>query len=170
MALSFEMWRIYSGRCLLTFRKNMLPVQSYWACSGLYPSSCMWKTKNTTTFRRLDLSKASPISLYNIHRRQNPFKPICYLHTQGSFLPNVAKMPYNLSNSSFTKMLYYYIFQFPIKRPRNMWSSLPVRFLPFRDQEGTCRSILKQKWVMKQSLFPTKLYFPKQKKEQSEMF
>jgi hypothetical protein len=30
-------------------------VQSYWACFGLYPSSCMWKTKNTTTFRRLDL-------------------------------------------------------------------------------------------------------------------
>jgi hypothetical protein len=30
-------------------------VQSYWACFGLYPSSCMWKTKNPTTFRRLDL-------------------------------------------------------------------------------------------------------------------
>jgi hypothetical protein len=80
-------------------------VQSYWACFGLYPSSCMWKTKNTTTFRRLDLSpssldqwlrlalsngpnwvglscpihvrtesKTSPIALYNIHHRQNPFK------------------------------------------------------------------------------------------------
>jgi hypothetical protein len=24
-------------------------VQSYWACFGLYPSSCMWKTKNPTT-------------------------------------------------------------------------------------------------------------------------
>jgi hypothetical protein len=34
-------------------------VQSYWACFGLYPSSCMWKTKNTTTFRRLDLSPSS---------------------------------------------------------------------------------------------------------------
>jgi hypothetical protein len=34
-------------------------VQSYWACFGLYPSSCMWKTKNTTTFRRLDLSSSS---------------------------------------------------------------------------------------------------------------
>jgi hypothetical protein len=22
------------------------PVQSYWACFGLYPSSCMWKTKD----------------------------------------------------------------------------------------------------------------------------
>jgi hypothetical protein len=34
-------------------------VQSYWACFGLYPSSCMWKTKNPTTFRRLDLSPSS---------------------------------------------------------------------------------------------------------------
>jgi hypothetical protein len=34
-------------------------VQSYWACFGLYPSSCMWKTKNTTTFRKLDLSPSS---------------------------------------------------------------------------------------------------------------
>jgi hypothetical protein len=34
-------------------------VQSNWACFGLYPSSCMWKTKNTTTFRRLKLSPSS---------------------------------------------------------------------------------------------------------------
>jgi hypothetical protein len=34
-------------------------VQSYWACFGLYPSSCMWKTKNPTTFPRLDLSPSS---------------------------------------------------------------------------------------------------------------
>jgi hypothetical protein len=34
-------------------------VPSYWACFGLYPSSCMWKTKNPTTFRRLDLSPSS---------------------------------------------------------------------------------------------------------------
>jgi hypothetical protein len=34
-------------------------VQSYWACFGLYPSSCMWKTKNPTRFRRLDLSPSS---------------------------------------------------------------------------------------------------------------
>jgi hypothetical protein len=38
-------------------------VPSYWACFGLYPSSCMWKT-------------TSPIALYNIHHRQNPFKSI----------------------------------------------------------------------------------------------
>jgi hypothetical protein len=36
-------------------------VQSYWACFGLYPSSCMWKTKNPTTFRRLELSPSSVI-------------------------------------------------------------------------------------------------------------
>jgi hypothetical protein len=35
------------------------PLQSDWACFGLYPSSCMWKAKNTTTFRRLDLSPSS---------------------------------------------------------------------------------------------------------------
>jgi hypothetical protein len=34
-------------------------LQSYWAYFGLYPSSCMWKTKNNTTFRRLDLSPSS---------------------------------------------------------------------------------------------------------------
>jgi hypothetical protein len=34
-------------------------VQSYWACFGLYPSSCIWKTKNPTTFRRLDLAPSS---------------------------------------------------------------------------------------------------------------
>jgi hypothetical protein len=35
-------------------------VQSYWACFGHYPSSCsMWKTKNPTMFRRLDLSPSS---------------------------------------------------------------------------------------------------------------
>jgi hypothetical protein len=34
-------------------------VQSYWACFGLHPSSCMWKAKNPTTFRRLDLSPSS---------------------------------------------------------------------------------------------------------------
>jgi hypothetical protein len=27
-------------------------VQSYWACFGLYPSSCMWKINNPTTFRK----------------------------------------------------------------------------------------------------------------------
>jgi hypothetical protein len=36
-------------------------VQSYWACFGLYPSYCMWKTKNSTTFRRLDLSPSSGV-------------------------------------------------------------------------------------------------------------
>jgi hypothetical protein len=34
-------------------------VQSYWSCFRLYPLSCMWKTKNPTTFRRLDLSPSS---------------------------------------------------------------------------------------------------------------
>jgi hypothetical protein len=34
-------------------------VKKYWAYFGLYPSSCMWKTKNPTTFRRLDLSLSS---------------------------------------------------------------------------------------------------------------
>jgi hypothetical protein len=24
---------------------NTVNTQSYWACFGLYPSSCMWKTK-----------------------------------------------------------------------------------------------------------------------------
>jgi ABC-type molybdate transport system substrate-binding protein len=38
---------------------NNNDVQSYWACFGLYPSSFMWKTKNTTTFRRLDMSPSS---------------------------------------------------------------------------------------------------------------
>jgi hypothetical protein len=42
----------------LTFIQKLI-VQSYWACFGLYPSSCMWKTKNPTTFRRLDLSPSS---------------------------------------------------------------------------------------------------------------
>jgi hypothetical protein len=37
-------------------------VHSYWAYFGLYPSSGM--------------SKISPIALYNIHHRQNPFKSI----------------------------------------------------------------------------------------------
>jgi hypothetical protein len=36
-------------------KKRDLSIQSYWACFGLYPSSCMWKTKNPTPFRRLDL-------------------------------------------------------------------------------------------------------------------
>jgi hypothetical protein len=49
-------------------------VPSYWACFGLYASSCLWKTKNPTTFRRLDLSpsswgwkqtKTSPIARYH---------------------------------------------------------------------------------------------------------
>jgi hypothetical protein len=30
-------------------------LQSYWACFGLYPSSCMWKTKNITTFSTLKM-------------------------------------------------------------------------------------------------------------------
>jgi hypothetical protein len=34
--------------------ENSIQLQSYWACFGLCPSSCMWKTKNPTTFRRLD--------------------------------------------------------------------------------------------------------------------
>jgi hypothetical protein len=40
-------------------RDYHLFVPSYWAYFGLYPSSCMWKTTNPTTFRRLDLSPSS---------------------------------------------------------------------------------------------------------------
>jgi hypothetical protein len=40
--------------CLSRLMRTKCPVQhflvqSYWACFGLYPSSCMWKTKNICT-------------------------------------------------------------------------------------------------------------------------
>jgi hypothetical protein len=46
---------IYSWNPSARENSLMYEVPSYWACFGLYPSSCMWKTKNPTTFRRLDL-------------------------------------------------------------------------------------------------------------------
>jgi hypothetical protein len=55
--------RYYKGRsvdcCFLLLTATCKGLQSYWACFGLYPSSCMWKTKNLTTFRRLDLDWTS---------------------------------------------------------------------------------------------------------------
>jgi hypothetical protein len=31
---------------MISVKVNTYRVQSYWACFGLYPSSCMWKTKD----------------------------------------------------------------------------------------------------------------------------
>jgi hypothetical protein len=56
--LSGVSWATYMAR-LERILTMVYVVQSYWACFGLYSSSCMWKTKNTTTFRRLHLSPFS---------------------------------------------------------------------------------------------------------------
>jgi hypothetical protein len=46
-------------------------VQSYLAYFGLYPSSCMWKTKNPTTFRRLDLSPSTYKTMDKVQNKPN---------------------------------------------------------------------------------------------------
>jgi hypothetical protein len=78
-------------------------VQSYWACFGLHPSSCMWKTKyhnvsktgSVSVLRWMGQDKPTQLgpleraslNLYNIHHRQNPFKSICCISSIHSTCP-----------------------------------------------------------------------------------
>jgi hypothetical protein len=37
---------VNDGLHVILSTNTIITVQSYWACFGLYPSSCMWKTKD----------------------------------------------------------------------------------------------------------------------------